>query len=110
MICAGAPLPPETMTLWQMLGVNVVEMYGQTETAGGIISGQPGPFPRPGDVGTVPAGWEAQLSPDGEVLVRSPDLFDRYWNNDERHAVRPGPTTDGCAPAMSANGTTARCV
>ena len=26
-------------------GVNVVEMYGQTETAGGIISGQRGPFP-----------------------------------------------------------------
>ena len=60
-ICAGAPLPPETMALWQMLGVNVVEMYGQTETAGGIISGQRGPFPRPGDVGTVPEGWEVQL-------------------------------------------------
>jgi long-chain acyl-CoA synthetase len=93
MICAGAPLPPETMTLWQMLGVNVVEMYGQTETAGGIISGQPGPFPRPGDVGTVPVGWEARLSPDGEVLVRSPDLFDCYWNNDE--ATQSTRTGDG---------------
>jgi long-chain acyl-CoA synthetase len=93
MVCAGAPLPPETMTLWQMLGVNVVEMYGQTETAGGIISGQPGPFPRPGDVGTVPAGWEARLSPEGEVLVRSPDLFDRYWNNDE--STRAIKTDDG---------------
>jgi long-chain acyl-CoA synthetase len=93
MICAGAPLPPETMTLWQMLGINVVEMYGQTETAGGIISGQPGPFPRPGDVGTVPVGWEAQLSPDGEVLVRSPDLFDCYWNNDE--ATQSTRTGDG---------------
>jgi long-chain acyl-CoA synthetase len=93
MICAGAPLPPETMTLWQMLGINVVEMYGQTETAGGIISGQPGPFPRPGDVGTVPAGWEAQLSPEGEVVVRSPDLFDRYWNNDE--STRAIKTDDG---------------
>jgi long-chain acyl-CoA synthetase len=39
-VCAGAPLPLETMALWQMLGVNVVEMYGQTETAGGIICGQ----------------------------------------------------------------------
>ena len=89
MICAGAPLPPDTMTLWQMLGVNVVEMYGQTETAGGIISGQRGPFPRPGDVGTVPAGWEVKLADDGEVLVRSPDLFERYWNNDETtHAIK----------------------
>ena len=93
MVCAGAPLPPETMTLWQMLGINVVENYGQTETAGGIISGQRGPFPRPGDVGTVPAGWEARLSSDGEVLVRSPDLFDRYWNNDE--ATQATRTPDG---------------
>jgi long-chain acyl-CoA synthetase len=82
-ICAGAPLPPDTMALWHMLGVNVTEMYGQTETAGGIISGQRGPFPRPGDVGTVPAGWQVRLADDGEVLVSSPDLFDRYWNNAE---------------------------
>ena len=52
-ISGGAPLPADTMALWQMYGVNVVEMYGQTETAGGIIAGQRGPFPRPGDVGTV---------------------------------------------------------
>jgi long-chain acyl-CoA synthetase len=82
-ICAGAPLPPETMALWQMLGVNVTEMYGQTETAGGIISGQRGPFPRPGDVGTAPAGWQVKLADDGEVLVKSPDLFECYWNNAE---------------------------
>jgi long-chain acyl-CoA synthetase len=83
MICGGAPLPSEAAALWQMLGVNVVEMYGQTETAGGIICGQRGPFPRPGDVGTVPAGWEVKLGDRGEVLVRSPDLFERYWNNAE---------------------------
>jgi long-chain acyl-CoA synthetase len=82
-ICAGAPLPPETMALWQMFGVNVVEMYGQTETAGGIICGQRGPFPCPGDVGTVPMGWDVKLADDGEVLVKSPDLFESYWNNPE---------------------------
>jgi long-chain acyl-CoA synthetase len=82
-VCAGAPLPPETMALWQMLGLNVVEMYGQTETAGGIICGQRGPFPRPGDVGTAPAGWQVRLAGDGEVLVKSPDLFECYWNNPE---------------------------
>ena len=40
LICGGAPLPEQTMALWQMWGVNVVEIYGQTETAGAIISGQ----------------------------------------------------------------------
>src|SRR5262245_13047974 len=38
LVCGGAPLPPATMSLWQMWGVNVVEIYGQTETAGAIIS------------------------------------------------------------------------
>jgi long-chain acyl-CoA synthetase len=82
-LCGGAPLPPETMALWHMYGVNVVEMYGQTETAGGIVAGQRGPFPAPGNVGTVPAGWIARLSGEGEVLVQCPDLFEGYWNNDE---------------------------
>jgi long-chain acyl-CoA synthetase len=90
-ICAGAPLPPETMAFWQMLGLNLVEMYGQTETAGGIICGQRGPFPRPGDVGTAPVGWQVKLAGDGEVLVRSPDLFERYWNGeDATRAIKGG--------------------
>ena len=92
-VCAGAPLPPETMAFWQMLGLNVVEMYGQTETAGGIISGQRGPFPRPGDVGTVPDGWQAKLADDGEILVKSPDLFESYWNNED--ATRAIKRADG---------------
>jgi long-chain acyl-CoA synthetase len=82
-VSGGAPLPAETMTVWHMLGVNVCEMYGQTETAGGIIAGQRGPFPRPGDVGTVPEGFEVRLADDGEILVRSRDLFEGYWNSPE---------------------------
>src|SRR5262249_4828345 len=85
-VSGGAPLPAETMAVWHMQGVNVCEMYGQTETAGGIIAGQRGPFPRPGDVGAVPEGVEVRLSDDGEVLVRSPDLFEGYWNDPEASA------------------------
>ena len=81
-ISGGAPLPNETAKLWQIYGLNVVEMYGQTETAGGIISGQKGPHPAPGDVGTAPTGWDIRLGDDGEIQVYSPDLFDGYWNNE----------------------------
>jgi len=81
-ICGGAPLSPETMALWHMYGVNVVEIYGQTETAGGIVAGQRGPFPAPGNVGTAPAGWSLRLGDGGEVLVRSADLFAGYWRDD----------------------------
>lgn len=85
-ISGGAPLPAETATLWQIYGVNVIEMYGQTETAGGIVAGQQGPFAKPGSVGTVPRGWEVRLADDGEIQVHSPDLFEGYWNNDEATA------------------------
>jgi long-chain acyl-CoA synthetase len=92
-VCGGAPLPTETMALWHMYGVNVVEIYGQTEAAGGIIAGQRGPFPQPGNVGSVPDGWDVRLGDDGEVLVRSDDLFEGYWNNPE--ATQELRTPDG---------------
>jgi len=86
-VSGGAPLPAETMTLWQMWGVNVVEIYGQTETAGGIITGQRGPFARPGNVGTVPSGWRVRLGAENEIQVLSPDLFEGYWSNPEATAA-----------------------
>ena len=82
-VSGGAALPAETAAFWQMYGVNVAEMYGQTEEAGGIIAGQRGPFPRPGNVGTPVEGVEVRLGEDGEVLVRTPDLFECYWRNEE---------------------------
>jgi len=90
-LSGGAPLPAETMALWHMYGVNVVEIYGQTESAGGIIAGQRGAFPRPGDVGTVPDGWQVRLDGDGEILVKSPDLFEGYWGNADATAAVLGP-------------------
>ena len=107
-ICAGAPLPPETMTLWQMLGVNVVEMYGQTETAGGIISGQRGPFPRPGDVGTVPAGWEVKLADRRRGAGEESRSVRMLLEQRGRRPARSRARTAFCAPATSANGATAR--
>lgn len=86
-VSGGAPLPAETMALWQMWGVNVVEMYGQTETAGGILAGQRGPFPRPGSVGTPPEGWDIRLGDDGEILLHKGDIFDGYWNAPEATAA-----------------------
>jgi long-chain acyl-CoA synthetase len=80
-ISSGAPLPPAVATLWQTWGVNVCEAYGQTETGGGLISGQRGPFPPPGDVGVAAPGTEIRLGADGEVLVTAPDLFAGYWRD-----------------------------
>jgi long-chain acyl-CoA synthetase len=81
-ISGGAPLPPETMALWQIWGVNVCEIYGQTEEAGAIITGQREPFPRPGDVGTLGPGWELKLAESGEILIRGEHVFESYWGNE----------------------------
>jgi long-chain acyl-CoA synthetase len=81
-ISGGAPLPPETMALWQIWGVNVCEIYGQTEEAGAIITGQRERFPRPGDVGTLGPGWELKLADSGEILIRGEHVFESYWGNE----------------------------
>lgn len=83
LVCGGAPMAAETMALWQIYGVNMVEIYGQTETAGAVITSQRGPFPRPGNVGTPPPGWEVRLDATGEILTRSADLFSGYWHQPE---------------------------
>lgn len=90
LISGGAPLPAETMSFWQMLGVNLCEIYGQTETGGAIISGQRSPFPRPGTVGELAQGIQIKLRqstsdrPDeGEILLAGEYRFDGYWRNDE---------------------------
>ena len=83
MVSGGAALPPETAALWQIWGVNTLEIYGQTEEAGAIIAGQKGPFGRPGSVGSVAAGIEMRLGEGNEILVRGPHVFDGYWNNVE---------------------------
>src|SRR6185369_17153734 len=52
-ISSGAPLPAAVAELWQAWGVNLCEAYGQTETGGALVSGQRGPYPQPGDAGTL---------------------------------------------------------
>ena len=80
-IVGGAAAGRELPAVWQIWGLNVIEIYGQTETAGAMITGQRGPFPAPGYVGVPPDGWEVRLGEDGEILVRAADLFDGYWRD-----------------------------
>jgi long-chain acyl-CoA synthetase len=100
-LCGGAPLPADTAALWHMWGVDVREIYGQTEEAGAIITGQRGPFPKPGDVGELAAGWEMKLVPvdeagtaddaasgvdRGEIWLRGDCRFEGYWGQPEATA------------------------
>jgi long-chain acyl-CoA synthetase len=76
----SAPMPPQIVELWQLWGVDLRELYGVTECCG-ISIAQYHSFPAPGDIG-VPAaipGFEFRLSDKGEILLRSPMLFNEYW-------------------------------
>lgn len=105
-VSSGAPLPPSVGALWQAWGVNVCEAYGQTETGGAIVAGQPGPFPRPGDVGLPAPNVRVALSGDGEILVAAPDLFAGYWRDPEatRALHRDGAQATGDVGAWTAGG------
>ncbi len=85
-LCAGAPLPPEVMALWQIYGLNLSEFYGQTETGGAIISAQGDRFPKPGDVGRPPTGWELRFGDKSEILIRGNDVFEGYWKSPDKTA------------------------
>jgi long-chain acyl-CoA synthetase len=82
-LSGGAPLPSEVTALWQIYGVSLAELYGQTETAGAIIAGQEQHFPRPGNIGVPPSGWEIKLAENNEIIVKANDIFDGYWNKPE---------------------------
>jgi long-chain acyl-CoA synthetase len=73
--------------------VNLVQAYGQTESAGAFISGQNAAFAKPGNVGRVVRGWQVKLADGAEILINGPDLFEGYWGNPE--ATRQAIDADG---------------
>lgn len=78
-LSAGAPLPAEVQALWQVWGVNLKNLFGQTE--GGVLTAQIQSFPKPGSVGTPYPGAEIRLGADDEIIGHSPGCFDGYWGD-----------------------------
>lgn len=81
----GAPLGPDVFRFFHSIGVNLKQIYGQTEICGIAV------VHRDGDiafhtVGTPIPGAEMRLGDDGEILLRSPAVFEGYYRNDEATA------------------------
>jgi long-chain acyl-CoA synthetase len=77
----GAPLPVATQKLWQMWGVDMINIYGSTES-GFVCAQRPG-FPKPGNIGKPTSINKVKLAEDGEVTVSGPGVFKGYWKNEE---------------------------
>jgi long-chain acyl-CoA synthetase len=91
-VSAGAPIAPEILTFFRVLGVPIREAYGLTE-ASGATTMQPGDTSPVGTVGVPYPGTEVRLADDGEVLIRGDVVFRGYFKNDE--ATREAIDTDG---------------
>ena len=83
-ISTGAPLPPQIQKIWQIWGIDLVNLYGSTESSG-IISCQEVGFPCPGDQGKpISSVNQVELAEDGELVVKGPGVFLGYFNDEEK--------------------------
>lgn len=79
---AGEAIGPEIFRFYRSLGLNLKQLYGQTE-ASVYITAQPDGEIRADTVGRPSPGVEIKIDETGEVLYRSPGVFIGYYKNDE---------------------------
>ncbi|RKF13017.1 long-chain fatty acid--CoA ligase [Roseovarius spongiae] len=79
---AGEAIGPEIFSFYRSLGINLKQLYGQTE-ASVFITLQPDGEVRADTVGVPAPGVEIRIAEDGEVFYRSPGVFECYYKNEE---------------------------
>jgi long-chain acyl-CoA synthetase len=100
----GAPLGPEVFLFFRAIGVNLKQVYGQTET--GVTCVQRDGEVALGTVGTPFPNVRMKLSEAGEVLVSGPMVFRGYYKNPQATAetMRDGWLHSGDAAFFDQNG------
>jgi long-chain acyl-CoA synthetase len=88
---AGEAIGPEIFVFFRALGINVKQLYGMTEASVFVAVQRDGDV-RLDTVGTPMPGVEIKISEAGEVLFRSPGVFQGYFKNPEatRQTVEDG--------------------
>ncbi|MEU4160960.1 AMP-dependent synthetase/ligase [Actinoplanes sp. NPDC026670] len=84
MLWAGsgaAPIPVAVLLYLASIGIDVLEVWGMTETTGTATINTPESF-RTGSVGQPNGGMEIKLAEDGEILVRGPLVSAGYLRAD----------------------------
>lgn len=78
-VSGGSKLDPQISKDFLTLGIEVCEGYGLTETSP-LISFTPVHEIVPGSAGKIIEGVEYKFSPEGELLVKGPNLMRGYYN------------------------------
>lgn len=89
---AGEAIGPEIFRFYRSLGLNLKQLYGQTE-ASVYITMQPDGEIYADTVGKPAPEVEIRIADSGEVLYRSPGVFKEYYKNEV--ATRAAKTPDG---------------
>ncbi len=87
---AGEAIGPEIFDFYRALGINLKQLYGQTE-ASVFITQQPDNEVRPDTVGVPSPGVELRIAESGEVFYRSPGVFVEYFKNPDSTASTKDP-------------------
>ncbi len=77
---AGEAIGPEIFDFYRALGINLKQLYGQTE-ASVFITQQPDGAVRSDTVGVPSPGVELRIADTGEVFYRSPGTFAAYYKD-----------------------------
>ncbi|MBI4755869.1 MAG: AMP-binding protein [Betaproteobacteria bacterium] len=82
---AGAAIGPDLFRFYRSLGINLKQLYGQTETCAYVCL-QPDGGVRLDTVGVPAPGVEVRLADSGEILVRGPMLLKEYYKRPDATA------------------------
>jgi fatty-acyl-CoA synthase len=87
-VVGGAPMPEALLDVWAARGVDIVQGYGLTEAAPNVLCLAPEDARRKAGYAGKPYPYvDCDLSDEGELLVRGPNVFPGYWRNDEATAA-----------------------
>jgi long-chain acyl-CoA synthetase len=81
----GAALGPEVFGFFRAIGLNLKQVYGQTESSG-ICVLHPDDEVRAGTVGRPTPGTQVRISDAGEILIAGDSVFLGYYRNPEATA------------------------
>ncbi len=81
----SAPIPPDLITWYRRIGLPLYEGYGMTEDNSYSHSSND-KFNAPGYVGVAMEGVQVRISPEGEILIKSPGRMVGYYKQPELSA------------------------